>query len=316
MKEFKKNYLLWLLLPWIVFLNAGCSINEQAFPVQPKDTSPPNQIPSPTLTQAATSSPLPTHFPTQIINSSERNHPAASPTPAGPKVPWLCSPLKGITLDNISEIITNPFNPPREGSDDPHQGIDLSIIDPATGFALEGNPITAVLSGRVAAVINDRFPYGNAIIIETPLMSHLKIQLPSPLLSTSAQVSKANTTLTCPQITVTPSPKQTSNSYPSSLSLYHLYAHLKEPADYQIEDHISCGSVLGEIGNSGNAINPHLHLEIRLGPPGILFQGMAHYDTRASLIEMANYCTWRVSGSYQLINPLDLLSLPQQIESP
>ena len=58
---------------------------------------------------------------------------------------------------------------------------------------------------------------------------------------------------------------------------------------------------------SGNALNPHLHLEARVGPAGTRLDSMAHYDSSASPAEMAAYCLWRVSGAFQRINPLQLL---------
>ena len=68
----------------------------------------------------------------------------------------------------------------------------------------------------------------------------------------------------------------------------------------------TCGQVIGAIGESGNALNPHLHLEVRLGPAGVRFPGMAHYDSGASPDEMAAYCQWRVSGAFLTLDPLRL----------
>jgi murein DD-endopeptidase MepM/ murein hydrolase activator NlpD len=67
---------------------------------------------------------------------------------------------------------------------------------------------------------------------------------------------------------------------------------------------VSCGEKLGAIGSSGNALNPHLHLEARAGPAGADFASMAHYDASASPAEMRAYCDWRVSGLFQLIDPM------------
>jgi murein DD-endopeptidase MepM/ murein hydrolase activator NlpD len=92
-------------------------------------------------------------------------------------------------------------------------------------------------------------------------------------------------------------------------SLYVLYAHLQEPPSLKLSDAINCGRELGAIGDSGNALNPHLHVEVRIGPTGAKFPGMAHYDTSATSEEMANYCLWRVSGLFQLLDPMPLLIL-------
>jgi murein DD-endopeptidase MepM/ murein hydrolase activator NlpD len=91
-----------------------------------------------------------------------------------------------------------------------------------------------------------------------------------------------------------------------------LYAHLLEPVGFSVGDEINCGTQLGIIGNSGNALNPHLHIELRVGPSGSRFPGMSHYNSSATPLEMAGYCLWRVSGKFQALNPIDLfpISLP------
>jgi hypothetical protein len=35
---------------------------------------------------------------------------------------------------------------------------------------------------------------------------------------------------------------------------------------------------------------------------------MAHYDNTAQIEEMGNYCLWRVSNVFQLVDPLRLLA--------
>ncbi|MBN1148885.1 MAG: peptidoglycan DD-metalloendopeptidase family protein, partial [Anaerolineales bacterium] len=110
--------------------------------------------------------------------------------------------------------------------------------------------------------------------------------------------------LTCPEV-------QGAQSWEPSAqrSLYLLYAHLGEPVAYQLGDKVACGAHIGIIGQSGNALNPHVHIEARLGPAGARFMGMAHYEPRATPLEMSNYCSWRVSGVFQLIDPMRLLAL-------
>ena len=76
-----------------------------------------------------------------------------------------------------------------------------------------------------------------------------------------------------------------------------------------------CGQAIGSVGMSGNALNPHLHLEVRVGPAGIRLESMAHYDTSATAQEMANYCRWRVSGLFQLVDPMQLGSLGEPEEA-
>ena len=76
----------------------------------------------------------------------------------------------------------------------------------------------------------------------------------------------------------------------------------------QTGDSTLCGQELGSIGQSGNALAPHLHLEIRTGPGGWQPTGLAHYTNDAGPEEMGNYCTWRVSGIFQTVDPLALLA--------
>ena len=47
-------------------------------------------------------------------------------------------------------------------------------------------------------------------------------------------------------------------------------------------------------------------VKLRLGPSGAVFDDMSHYDSGASLQAMENYCRWRVSGWYELLDPMDL----------
>jgi murein DD-endopeptidase MepM/ murein hydrolase activator NlpD len=72
---------------------------------------------------------------------------------------------------------------------------------------------------------------------------------------------------------------------------------------------VTCGQTLNAIGNSGNSLNPHIHLELRVGPADTSFEGMAHYTGSASPQEMHNYCLWRVSETFQLLDPMMLFEL-------
>jgi murein DD-endopeptidase MepM/ murein hydrolase activator NlpD len=226
--------------------------------------------------------------------------PAASPAP----VFQVCSQLPGIALGGLPAAVSNPYRPPKPGRDDPHAGIDLAVRDPLTQVALPGHEIDAALSGRVAAVIQDRFPFGNAVIVETSL---------------SALPANFTAALNAPQVTGTlypPGPLTCpSLSIPagwdfSSPSLYLLYAHMAAPPEVSPGDAVTCGQPLGSVGQTGNALNPHLHLEVRAGPGGASFDGLAHYLDSATPGEMANYCAWSVSGLFQLIDPLKLFQSP------
>lgn len=228
-----------------------------------------------------------------------------TPTPSITPPPQLqiCSPLTDVALDQLDQYVVNPFNPPRLGSDDPHQGVDLAILSDPDRIALAGAPVHAIISGQVAAVIEDRFPFGNAVMIETPLQELSPERLQFLLIPTPAPTMPPHPSLTCPQ----------TGEYPywnhEKRSLYLLYAHLQHPPGYQVNDQVACGDLLGTIGDSGNALNPHLHLELRVGPAGARFPGIAHYETRARPEEMEAYCIWRVSGIFQLLDPLLLFSL-------
>lgn len=213
----------------------------------------------------------------------------------------ICSPLAKISIQNLRDTVTNPFLPPIPGSDDPHQGIDFAYMDATTRIALSGSPVGAALPGRVAGTINDRFPYGYAVIIETSLdrlAPQVRAEMPTPEPTRSSHPS-----LTCPQV-------ESAIRFDSDeRSLYLLYGHLQAPTDVLPGQEVSCGDRLGATGDSGNALNPHLHLEARIGPAGAIFTGLAHYETRASPSEMRAYCDWRVSGTFQVIDPLKILGL-------
>jgi len=205
-------------------------------------------------------------------------------------------------MDQLTGMVSNPYHPPRPGSDDPHQGVDFADVLPGGRMAVSGRAVNAILAGTLAAVNPERFPYGNAILVETrlsdlpPGWSDL-LQIPTPDPSPPAPIS-----LTCPS-EMDPPPGG------GERSLYILYAHLQDTADLQPGEVVRCGQSIGTLGMSGNALNPHLHVEMRVGPSDWRFSSMAHYDASASLDEMAAYCTWRVSAAFQLIDPMKLFIL-------
>lgn len=251
------------------------------------------------LLEARTSTPSATWT---IQPSPTFNPTATNPTKTPESTLNICPPLPDYSQEQLIEAISNPFHPPsRPGSDDPHQAVDLAVTE--YGMAMQGNPVQLVLGGRVAAVIKERFPYGNALMIETPLE-----QLPDDLeqqlgIPTPAPTLGPHPSLNCPPIQATP------QGPVGSRSLYLLYAHMGEVPDFQLGDALECGVQIGVIGESGNALHPHLHLEARVGPGDARFNSMAHYETRASPEEMWSYCTWRVSGIFQLVDATQLLFL-------
>jgi murein DD-endopeptidase MepM/ murein hydrolase activator NlpD len=174
-------------------------------------------------------------------------------------------------------IISQPYDPPPDGSDARHHGLDFFYYQVDGRGSIAGEGIQSILPGIVAAVINDRLPYGNMIIIETPV-SFLTQRLRAAFRESS------------------------------DLSIYHLYAHMTSASDLSIGDSISCGQILGQVGQTGyNIPVPHLHIETRLGIPGVTFKDMAFYDTQATSSEIKNYSRWRISGEFIHFDPISLI---------
>ncbi len=216
----------------------------------------------------------------------------------------ICSPLEGISLEDIEAHIVNPYLPPRAGSDDPHQGIDLAILQTGTQIALKGTTVMAVLPGTVAAVIKDRFPYGNAVMVETTIGN---TNLPASALPDLEAAVTPHPSLTCPASTDAENLLNPQTANGEEISLYLLYAHLENAPSLNTGDEVMCADSLGIVGDSGNALNPHLHLEARIGPAGARFTSLAHYHGSATLEEMALYCLWRVQGAFKTLDPMELL---------
>jgi len=257
---------------------------------------------SPALTQNVATQPTMALSPTATVTPAPTGTSVVTATLTN--VPFeVCSPLQGFDRADLLARVSNPFDPPEPGSDNPHQGVDLGDFDPADAnrVAVPGRTVQAALPGRVALIQMDRFPYGTAVIIETPLDA-----LPLSLQQQFAALTpwpprQATDPLTCP--TVTPAYSLDESRH----SLYVLYAHLGSLADLQVGDEVNCGQALGTVGQSGNALAPHLHFEARVGPVGVQLGSLAHYDVSASVQEMAAYCAWRVSGNFIWVDPGVLL---------
>lgn len=253
--------------------------------------------------------PSPTSIPVSPTISQNKNTPTSenkdpissnkvlSPTPSK-----FTSPFEGIELEELSEIISNPFDYAGDGKDEGHHGSDFSFYQYKTIERIENLPVHSITSGIVRSAIINRPPYGNMIIIETPLLTlpvfladHLQGQYPGADLP-------YYTNLSCPKIQLD---KKVESS--KSLSLYVLYAHLFSPPIELIDALINSGEMIGEVGNSGYSGNPHLHLEFRIGPSGYSFLNMAHYENAATEKEIYNYCLWRVSGFFYQIDPVSTI---------
>ncbi len=267
---------------------------------QTPTTAAPSPTTRPASTSTATSQPAteaPTPAPTATPPLMPQNTPAQTTS--------LCSPLQGETLAELNDpdLLKNPFQPPPPGDDGGHFGVDFAYWTRADGSSMLGLPIYSVLDGRVASAIVNRQPYGNALIIETTLDQidpRWQDLLPVTEYDPGAPLQPA-TSLTCPAYDFTP-PSQ-------SLSLYLLYGHMQFPAELSPGSQVACGQQIGQVGTTGNSVNPHLHFETRIGPSGIKFASMDHYDTAATQEEMRNYCLWRISGAFKPFDPMVLLSI-------
>jgi murein DD-endopeptidase MepM/ murein hydrolase activator NlpD len=188
----------------------------------------------------------------------------------------VCSPLASEEIEQLSEIISDPYKPPPPGRDERHHGVDFSYYRREERIGIEGEVVQSILPGAVSAVINNRLPYGNMVIIETPGEN-----LPEAL--------------------------RTELKIDFGESLYHLYAHMIEPPLVNLLDNVECGQIIGMVGSTGYyVVNAHLHLETRIGPHDTVFDGMVFYDTSASQIEMDNYRRWRTGGEFIHFDPMTL----------
>jgi murein DD-endopeptidase MepM/ murein hydrolase activator NlpD len=188
----------------------------------------------------------------------------------------LCSPLELHEIEDLSAIISSPYNPPPPGKDERHHGVDFGYWDYAGRKTMQGELVQSILPGVVAMILNDHFPYGNTVMVETPASL-----LPNYLVSVLG--------------------------FEPGDSLYVLYAHLDAPPLVSLGESVEACHLLGEVGLSGNTDVAHLHLETRLGPAGAIFESMMFYSTRATIEEMENYKLWRTSGVFRHFDPMRLL---------
>ncbi|MBN1667011.1 MAG: M23 family metallopeptidase [Anaerolineales bacterium] len=189
----------------------------------------------------------------------------------------ICSPLAATPLETLAEIVSDPYNPPPPGRDERHQGVDFAYYQRFGRDSIAGETVQALLPGIVAFAQGNRLPYGNVMIIETlpeALPEEIKVQF----------------------------------GLQSGEALYQLYAHLQDLPLLEQGQAVTCGQALGLVGQTGyNIPVPHLHLELRIGPAGMRFAGMAFYDTRATPAEMDAYQQWRMSGEFRHLDPMLLI---------
>jgi murein DD-endopeptidase MepM/ murein hydrolase activator NlpD len=246
----------------------------------------PETTPTVPATEAPATVPVPeasSQPPTAILNQVEED-PTLQPSNLV-VLPLICSPLAVQPLEQIAEIITQPFAAPRQLADgtykdDAHHGLDLGYYT-RNGINFTGTPVLSATHGRIAAILYNRPPYGDAILVET-----LYAYIPAHLIE--------------------------SQSVPPGDSLYILYAHLQNMQPLELNQEITCGQPIAETGLTGFTGGPHLHFETRLGPAGQTFDSMAYYQTTTTEQERANYVTWRMSGTFRLFDPMILLSPPAE----
>ncbi len=202
--------------------------------------------------------------------------PISDPTPSQEPAAQICSPLEGIPIEALVEIISNPYEPSREGKDDGHPALDFAFYHWRSLKDIAGHPIQAVMKGSVAALGYDRLPYGNMVIIETNWE-----ELPAAA-------------------------RQASGAEPDQ-SFYVLYAHLEEAPALTLGERVKCGQRIGLAGRTGRSGAPHLHLEARTGPADTIFSPMVFYDTQAQEDEIARYRLWTMSGMFTSVDPLSFM---------
>jgi len=205
--------------------------------------------------------------------------PTATLTPVTPTPPpfELCSPLANVARQDLPRIVSDGYTGPPPGSDARHEGTDFVYYHWKDTGPVAGSPVQALLAGRVAAALEGPFPYGSFVIIETP-----NAWLPDDL--------------------------KTRLKLPEGVSLYHLYAHLKDGSlQVALDDPVGACQFIGRVGKTGNTAAAHLHLETRYGPPGARFTEMSAFTETATPDEKRSYRLWRVSRTYLHFDPLRLL---------
>jgi murein DD-endopeptidase MepM/ murein hydrolase activator NlpD len=242
----------------------------------------PAMLPSPELAVVSERPEQPQSLPTAYFTltpspASIRTQKAPALTP-NHLISEVCSPLRDHQFVDFLEIVTFPYDPPPPGKDGGHHGVDFAYYRWRDRVTILGTAIESALAGKVAGVVDNRPPYGNMIIIETPHNS-----LPDELVEL-LDISRQE-------------------------SAYLLYAHMGSPPLLTLGTQVKCGQELGEVGSTPPEWSsaPHLHLEVRVGKSGAVFNGMAFYTTTASHIESENYQTWRMSGYFRLVDPMDLI---------
>jgi murein DD-endopeptidase MepM/ murein hydrolase activator NlpD len=269
-------------------------------------TSTPQMIVSPTLlAQAAASTPslLPPTATQPGLVASATSAPSLvwTVTPAPTAQSWrVSSPLQGIALAELPDILTQEFIPPRPGQDDGHFGVDYAYYRRGEQLSILGTPILAVLPGQVAAVLTNRPPFGHAVMVESRLAD-----LPEEWVAALDLPPRPDPLPVVDRVPCDLSSVPALLALPGE-SIYIIYAHLNLTPTLQMGEAVAAGAVLGEVGNSGYSGNPHLHIEAHIGPAGVAFGSLAFYEVSTSEEERRNYCLWRMSGVFRVFDPRQL----------
>ena len=255
-----------ILIPIIFLSLTGCTTPPSETPIVEQASATPSPFPPTATSRPPTDTSTPSPIP-PTATPLPTSTPTASPIP--PELP--CSPLVGYEFVDFRLITARGFTAATPGKDDGHQAIDLSHYAFKEKGYIEGESIGAMYSGTIAAVVNDRWPYGNMVIVETPLD---RIQL------------------------------QPDVDFAGYDAVYHLYAHMLETPVWAVGDEVNCGDVLGLVGNTGRSGNAHLHLETRLGARGQTFDSLSYYLADSTPAEQAEYLRWRVSEDFLALDPI------------
>ncbi len=276
-----------VLVLFVLITTIGCSGSAETI-----------TLPAPTITaQGLQFTATPTRAPT----------PQPSPTPTATIEPvrMICSPLQDIEPRDLHKITSQGFTPPAPFEDNGHPAVDLAFYTYKEMPSMIGHPVQSIFPGTVSLVIDDRYPYGNAIMIETPLELISNELLGSMTLPTPIPQENLDLLRPCDSNPIFENIVPLAWSE-GSKSIYLLYAHLLEKPGLVAGESVSCGQVVGAVGSSGNSAEEHLHLEARVGPASAKFGNLAMYSPDATIKERYSYCIWTSSGRFQTFNPVML----------
>jgi murein DD-endopeptidase MepM/ murein hydrolase activator NlpD len=293
----------------MIFSPAGGNIPVVTSPtISPEDAAIANSEWSGVLAQkTAISVGTPVILPTRIPTVLPGDNAAASTSnnnqsrPVNVNSSLIGSPLEGFGVGDLKELISQDFKAPPPGEDTGHHGVDFAFWNRGNKPIL-GDPILAVFPGKVSmSNAQEKPPYGFVLLIETPLSSVPQSLIQSIKIPTQPIGTVINNKLNCPDLS--------QDKWDStSKSLYTLYAHMISTPIVKPGEDIQMGQTVGYVGNSGYSSAPHLHLEMRIGPSSATFTGMGHYDPITTEEDRHNYCNWRVSGVFQMFDPMDLFT--------